>query len=127
MITKRKYYRFHTGYWVLGLIVALMAWRSITVFGRAARLLNSGGWQQHLVSVCEDNKPICKSVAFVDSGQQWWTSEKMVEVTARKGSSDQGTQAYRLIDATLTDEQHEFVKVYLRQDASDAKPTGARP
>jgi hypothetical protein len=125
MFTKRNSYRFHIGYWVLVLIVAVMAWRSIAEFGRS-RMLNSGGWQQHLVSVCQDNKLICKSIAFVDSGQ-WWTSEKKVEVTARKGSSDQGQQAYRLIDATLTQEQREFAKVYLLQDTSDSKPNGGHP
>jgi hypothetical protein len=125
MITKENSYRFHTGYWVLALIVAVMAWRSTTEFGRS-RLLSSG-WKQHLVSICEDNKPICKSVAFSDIERKWWTSEKIVEVTARKGSSDLGESAYRLIDAALTQEQREFVKVYLRQDTSDSTPTGGHP
>jgi hypothetical protein len=115
-------YRVQPGYWVLVLIVSLMAWRSITEFGRSARLVKTE-WLNHLVSVCEANRSVCKSVDFVNS-DAWWTSQKMVEVTPRKATPAQGVEVYRLIDAELTGEQREFLKVYLRLDATDAKSTG---
>lgn len=115
-------YRVQPGYWVLVLIVSLMAWRSITEYGRSARLVKTE-WLNHLVSVCEANKSVCKSVDFVNS-DAWWTSQKKVEVTPRKATSAQGIEVYRLIDAELTGEKREFLKVYLRLDAVDSKLTG---
>jgi hypothetical protein len=122
---KQNSYKFHLGYWVLVTIVSVMVWRSISEFGRSARLIKPD-WLQHLARVCEDNKPACKSVEFVNSND-WWTSQKMVEVTPRKATSDEGAAAYRLIDDALTYEQREFIKVYLLRDSSDTKPTGGKP
>jgi N6-adenosine-specific RNA methylase IME4 len=115
-------YRFQLGYWVLVLIVSLMAWQSITEFGRSARLVKTE-WLNHLTNVCQANKMVCKSVDFVNS-DAWWTSQKMVEVTPQKATSAQGVEAYRLIDAALTSEQRKFLKVYLRQDAAGTTSTG---
>jgi hypothetical protein len=123
--TKGNSYKFHLGYWVLVVIVSIMACRSISEFGRSTRLIKPD-WLQHLSSVCEDNKPICKSVEFVNS-DDWWTNQKMVEVTPRKATSEQGAAVFRLMDDALTNEQRKFLKVYLRQDSTDTKPTGGHP
>jgi hypothetical protein len=121
--TNANFYKFHPGYWVLVLIVALMASRSVIEFGRSSRLLQKPRWQQHLMEVCADNKNVCKSLAFIDSGT-WWTSHMLVEVIPRKSTLDQGAEAYRLVDAALTNEQREFMQVYLRQEAAETKSTG---
>jgi hypothetical protein len=122
--TNANSYNFHPGYWVLVLIVALMASRSIIEFGRSSRILQKPGWQQRLMAVCVDNKNVCNSLAFIDSGT-WWTSHMLVEVIPRKSTPYQGAEAYRLVDAALTNEQREFLHVYLRQEAADAKFTGS--
>jgi hypothetical protein len=100
-----------------------MASRSITEFGRSRRLIKSDGLQ-HLVSVCEQNKNICKSVTMIAT-DDFWTSRKILEVIPRHGAVDR-VGAFSLIDGELTREQREFLKVYLQSDAAENKSKGGQ-
>jgi hypothetical protein len=125
MNSKSNPFKIQIRYWLMVIVVSLMAWRSLTEFGRAERFLKPG-WQRQLTEVCNSDKTVCKSVAF-DDRDTWWSRRVYVVVSPRLDAGANEQVALQLVDSSLTSDQRNFLKVVLLNNANEAKQTGARP
>jgi hypothetical protein len=111
-------YRFPLVFWICVLLLAFVASRNITEFGRPQRFFNPG-FEQALQSVCAEHTDVCRSVRLVDA-HTWWTNTIRIEVRPRAA---RGPQALELIAGRLTNVQRRLASVELMPD--ETKVSGA--